>query len=228
MSDIKITEHTISKGGLAVAKSWSEMQMIPDINQAPKTIDFGKLWNELFNNNTPYFSREVETAWGFDQNNGTLELEERVDGFTTQTSLKRPHTLDIHTEPGYTQETLSRTIGKQTNKITAADMFGASLPKNYLPDVNRLLKNPETKSSIIMRMEKDGLWAISLALKTNSYRTPTDNERIGYFGRFGRDEKVKYNLSFDKKLAKFGVATYRGFIKFPPTIDGNNYLRLRK
>lgn len=228
-------EFTENKNDVKPVKSWLALQAIPDIKRAPRVIDFGALWSELFSNETPDFPRTSETAWGFNQDmDGMLKLDEKADGLeatgsSTEVILTRPHTFDFHTEPGYTKERLSGVIGKATNSITAVDMFGASIPKNYLPDVTRLLRNPEARASMIMRMENDhDLWAVSLAIKTNSYKKPTDAERIGYFGRFGREEKLKYNLSFDSELAKFGVVTYRGFIKFPPASDGVNYLRVRQ
>lgn len=235
MSLIGSAEFVENIGNSKPVKSWKDLQAIPDIKQAPKVIDFGSLWGELFKGGTPQFPRESETAWGFDQNkDGALELDETVDGLEVtgsqrEVALTRPHTFDIHTEPGYTKERLAEDIGKNADKITEVDMFGASLPKNYLPDVHRLLQIPENKAMLIMRMEKESdLWAVSLAVKTDSYKKPTDAERVGYFGRFGRDEKIKYNLSFDSELAKFGIATYRGFIKFPPANDGTNYLRVRQ
>lgn len=177
---------------------------------------------------------DVETAWGFDQNEeGALILSERSDGLTTtglttEASLNKPHTFDIHTEPGYTRETLAQASGKRMDRVTERDMFGASLPRNYLPDVARLLQHPETKASMIIRMEgKEDLWAVVLAIKTGSYKQPTESERIGEFGRFGRTESLKYNLSFDETLEKYGVAVYRGFVPFPPKNDGTNYLRKR-
>lgn len=107
-------------------------------------------------------------------------------------------------------------------------MFGASLPKNYLDDVDRLLRYPETKASMIMRMEgEEDLWAVVLALKTGSYKQPTEWERVGDFGRFGRSESLKYNLSFDERLKKYGVVVFRGFVRFPPKNDGTSYLRIR-
>lgn len=228
------TEPVKIENNLPVATSWSELQSIRNIDTAPRTIDFGVLWHQLFQDKTLDFPRSSETAWGFNQNEeGDLILDEKSDGLSTrestqEVSLEKPHVLDIHTEPGYTREKLALEMSKPVGRVTDRNMFGASLPKNYLPDVSRLLKHPQTKASMIIRMERaGGLWAVVLVIKTGSYKQPTESERIGYFGRFGRSESLHYNLSFDSKLKNYGVAVYRGFIPFPPKNDGTNYLRKR-
>ena len=204
------------------------------MNQAPKIVDLGALWNELFNDSTPDFPRTSETAWGFDEDEkGKLRLDEEVDGLSTTGSeqevvLSWPHTFDIHTEPGITKEKLAKARHIPPVRVTDRQMFGASVPRNYLPDVHRLLQYPKARASMIIRMEGEGdLWAVSLAIKTGSYKQPTDWERIGEFGRFGRTESLHYNLSFDNSLKKYDVVVYRGFVRFPPKNDGTNYLRIR-
>jgi len=230
MNDLKSNVELASSSG-----TFKELEAMDSVDKAPKTINFSEFWQQLFKEKKLDFPLDSETAWGFDlDEDGKWVLSETNDGLSRtgnkrEVGLDSIHTLEIHTEPGYTKESLAAESGKFVRKIDKIDLFKASLPKNYLYDVDRLLRHPEMRASMIIRMDKEtDLWAISFAVKTDEYKQPSDADRVVFFGnRFGYSENLQYNLSFDKHLKKFGVAVYRGFVKFPPEKEGDNYLRKR-